>query len=228
MELSEASQTLIDKLISATIDLSVMASNGCGIANELAAQKTAIAEMQSHMLRMEQQLLCRLDAPPLDIAAYRLAPSGDGPLANTWRDKPHRLVYDLCTAIENNAFDCSSLSREACIEVGERASARLKQLRTEDPFAYAVKRKFRGETRYKTNVPGQSWQQMHATDWKHSELWLTSSQQRAEEMCTALEKRALADATYSVVKIPKATVRELPCAYMYRGMEDLGNDNSTG
>lgn len=31
---------------------------------------------------------------------YRNAPSGDGPLAPTWKDKPHRLVYDLCRKIE--------------------------------------------------------------------------------------------------------------------------------
>ena len=32
---------------------------------------------------------------------YRLAPSGDGPLANTYADKPHRLVYDLANAVDN-------------------------------------------------------------------------------------------------------------------------------
>ena len=31
---------------------------------------------------------------------YRNAPSGIGPLAAEWRDKPHRLVYDLCRALE--------------------------------------------------------------------------------------------------------------------------------
>jgi len=31
---------------------------------------------------------------------YRLAPSGDGEQANTWKDKPHRLVYDLCSEVE--------------------------------------------------------------------------------------------------------------------------------
>lgn len=32
--------------------------------------------------------------------AYRDAPSGEGPLAETWKDKPDRLVYDLCREIE--------------------------------------------------------------------------------------------------------------------------------
>lgn len=36
----------------------------------------------------------------LNTADYRLAPGGEGPLAATWRDKPHRLIYDLCAEIE--------------------------------------------------------------------------------------------------------------------------------
>lgn len=31
---------------------------------------------------------------------YRIAPGGEGELAATWADKPHRLVYDLCEHIE--------------------------------------------------------------------------------------------------------------------------------
>ncbi len=31
---------------------------------------------------------------------YRIAPSGDGPQAFEWLDKPHRLVYDLCSEID--------------------------------------------------------------------------------------------------------------------------------
>ena len=34
---------------------------------------------------------------------YRNAPSDIGPLAATWKDKPHRLVYDLCTRLEQSA-----------------------------------------------------------------------------------------------------------------------------
>lgn len=30
---------------------------------------------------------------------YWLAPSGQGPLAAEWKDKPHRLVYDLIAAL---------------------------------------------------------------------------------------------------------------------------------
>ena len=37
---------------------------------------------------------------PYTLEDYRNAPSGIGPLAAEWHDKPHRLVYDLCTALE--------------------------------------------------------------------------------------------------------------------------------
>lgn len=30
-----------------------------------------------------------------DLWAYHLAPSGEGPYAPAWKDKPHRIVYDL-------------------------------------------------------------------------------------------------------------------------------------
>ncbi len=30
-----------------------------------------------------------------DLEAYYLAPGGEGEHAETWKDKPHRLVYDL-------------------------------------------------------------------------------------------------------------------------------------
>ena len=35
---------------------------------------------------------------------YRNAPSGIGPLAAEWKDKPHRLLYDLCTVLEQARF----------------------------------------------------------------------------------------------------------------------------
>lgn len=39
-------------------------------------------------------------APRINTADYRLAPKGGGPLATTWEDKAHRLIYDLCAEIE--------------------------------------------------------------------------------------------------------------------------------
>ena len=43
-------------------------------------------------------LVCPQD--PYTIEDYRNAPSGIGPLAADWKDKPHRLVYDLCRRVE--------------------------------------------------------------------------------------------------------------------------------
>ncbi len=43
------------------------------------------------------------------IEDYRNAPSGIGPLASEWADKPHRLLYDLCRcveALESVGFGC--------------------------------------------------------------------------------------------------------------------------
>lgn len=37
---------------------------------------------------------------PFDTESYRLAPSGEGEQAHQWKDKPHRLIYDLCNEIE--------------------------------------------------------------------------------------------------------------------------------
>jgi hypothetical protein len=37
-----------------------------------------------------------------EIEDYRNAPSGLGPLADEWKDKPHRLVYDLCKRLEQS------------------------------------------------------------------------------------------------------------------------------
>lgn len=33
--------------------------------------------------------------PGIVLKHYWLAPSGEGPLAETWGDKPHRLLYEL-------------------------------------------------------------------------------------------------------------------------------------
>ena len=38
---------------------------------------------------------------PLLTDDYRNAPGGTGPQAATWKDKPHRLVYDLCREVES-------------------------------------------------------------------------------------------------------------------------------
>ncbi len=43
----------------------------------------------------------RINPPsPIDTWQYRIAPAGEGELSFTWKDKPHRLIYDLCGEIE--------------------------------------------------------------------------------------------------------------------------------
>ena len=45
-------------------------------------------------------LLQPSSAPEVETEDYRNAPSGVGPHASTWEDKPHRLVYDLCNEVQ--------------------------------------------------------------------------------------------------------------------------------
>ena len=40
---------------------------------------------------------------------FRRAPSGDLPLGPAWINKPHRLVYDLCSALEEQADELARL-----------------------------------------------------------------------------------------------------------------------
>jgi hypothetical protein len=47
-----------------------------------------------------KDLLKQLVEAPYGTEDYRQAPSGNGPLASEWEDKPHRLVYDLCSKVE--------------------------------------------------------------------------------------------------------------------------------
>lgn len=41
-----------------------------------------------------------LENPRLSTDEYREGPLGFGTLGHTWRDKPHRLVYDLCDEVD--------------------------------------------------------------------------------------------------------------------------------
>jgi hypothetical protein len=50
--------------------------------------------------RMKKRKVRGEDSYKVTIGDYRNAPSGMGPLANQWRDKPHRLIYDLCSEVE--------------------------------------------------------------------------------------------------------------------------------
>ena len=41
--------------------------------------------------------------PTQETYQFRMAVSGEGPLAYQWSDKPHRLLYDACSIIESEA-----------------------------------------------------------------------------------------------------------------------------
>lgn len=41
--------------------------------------------------------------PTQETYQFRMAVSGEGPLAHQWADKPHRLLYDACSIIESEA-----------------------------------------------------------------------------------------------------------------------------
>jgi hypothetical protein len=43
---------------------------------------------------------------------FRDAVNGDGPLANEWKDKPHRLIYDLCNAVDNASVPIFQVTAE--------------------------------------------------------------------------------------------------------------------
>lgn len=67
----------------------------------------------------------------LDTDDYRTAPGGNGPKAFTWKDKPHRLVYDLCEEVErvravNAALREKLASTETALEDAKMRVADLK------------------------------------------------------------------------------------------------------
>lgn len=51
--------------------------------------------------RADLQRAAGISHTPTDLTYdCRMAINGDGPRAYDWADKPHRLVYDLCSAVE--------------------------------------------------------------------------------------------------------------------------------
>lgn len=60
------------------------------------------------------------DGRPLThpLEAYWRAPSGQGPLATEWADKPHRLIYDLIAAIVHSTTDAASTPAGPSISLG--------------------------------------------------------------------------------------------------------------
>jgi hypothetical protein len=60
-----------------------------------------------------------------NIRDYYLAPSGDGPQAGQWADKPHRLVYDLCRAVAAMRRAFRPLVDAGALEPGDHGNDRL-------------------------------------------------------------------------------------------------------
>ena len=76
----------------------------------LEAQAARIAELEASVVPLDTPESHKLKAdagiphlPTQLTYDCRNAISGNGPLAYTWEDKPHRLVYDLCREIERIA-----------------------------------------------------------------------------------------------------------------------------
>ena len=78
---------------------------------------------------------------------YRVAPGGEGPLAAEWKDKPHRLIYDLCSEVDR-------LEAEL---IGEREQGNLDFERLKAAHAE--------EIRQIQEAHGESIQQLH---WDYS------------------------------------------------------------
>ena len=72
---------------------------------EYVSPQRRIEELEAELTRIRNQ-------PPINTTDYRNAPSGIGPQADTWKDKPHRLVYDLCTEIERLRAEIATLKNE--------------------------------------------------------------------------------------------------------------------
>lgn len=82
---------------------------------------------------------------PEQIEEYRLGPSGIGPHADTWTDKPHRLVYDLCQALaraEQRRQDAEE-ARISAIQRAEGERLRLKEAAERVQQAEATTRRLR-------------------------------------------------------------------------------------
>ena len=54
--------------------------------------------------------------PTQETYQFRMAVSGQGPLAYQWSDKPHRLLYDACSIIESQAAMRQPTQSDALLE----------------------------------------------------------------------------------------------------------------
>ena len=70
-------------------------------------QLKAVEKIFERALNSTRQIIAKAenkDEPTqddrLNTSEYREAPSGRGPHASEWIDKPHRLIYDLCNEVD--------------------------------------------------------------------------------------------------------------------------------
>jgi len=75
------------------------------------------------MTKQELQMLAGIPHLPTDLTyELRLAVSGEGPRAYDWTDKPHRLLWDACGALERaeeRLRQAVLAEREACAKVAD-------------------------------------------------------------------------------------------------------------
>jgi hypothetical protein len=78
---------------------------------------------KSNMTKQELQMLAGIPHLPTDLTyELRLAVSGEGPRAYDWTDKPHRLLWDACGALERaeeRLRQAVLAEREACAKVAD-------------------------------------------------------------------------------------------------------------
>jgi hypothetical protein len=76
---------------------------------------------KSNMTKQELQRLAGIPHLPTDLTyELRLAVSGEGPRAYDWADKPHRLLWDACAALERaeeRLRQAVLAERQACVEI---------------------------------------------------------------------------------------------------------------
>lgn len=121
---------------------------------------------------------------------YRLAPSHQGPLANQWVDKPHRLIYDLCSEVERLQT-----------KLGDHEIL-VKRLRGVLGFRYAIEseiRRFFSKQRQKTTMQLDAMAEVlgFKIDWKHDpreleeiigDVWLPDAKRIMLEKCEYLRE----------------------------------------
>lgn len=90
-------------LVSDGVERIQLALNECKFTLE---QLQAVEEIFQRGLNSTRQIIAKaenaevVEDDRLNTSEYREAPSGRGPHASEWLDKPHRLVYDLCKEVD--------------------------------------------------------------------------------------------------------------------------------